>query len=62
MAVDLGCAECLKLWEAHGAATADLREAGYGPGREAIEARLQAAAEAISNHEQQCHPKAATME
>jgi len=56
MAVDLGCAECLKLWEIHGAAAADLRDAGPGTGAELIGERLQAAAQAIRDHERQVHP------
>ena len=56
MPVDLHCAECLKLWEAHGAAAADLRDVGNAAGGEAIQARLEAAAQAIREHEQQAHP------
>ena len=55
MAVDLHCAECLKLWETHGAAAAELRDVGHGPGSEIIRARLQAAAQAIREHEMQFH-------
>jgi hypothetical protein len=60
MAVDLHCVDCLKLWEEHGAATAELRDEGYGPRREMIEVRLQAAATAISAHEQDKHSASAT--
>ena len=55
MAVDLGCVECLKLWETHGAAAAELRDASEGPEQEAIECRLRAAAQAISEHQLQFH-------
>ena len=60
MAVDLSCTQCLTLWESHGAAVSDLRDAPEGPGREAIQNRLQAAALAIGEHQRQAHPESAT--
>ena len=61
MAVDLRCVECLKLWERHGAAAADLRDVGEGSMRDAIESRLRAAAQAISEHERQWHSAGGAM-
>lgn len=58
MAVDLGCAECLKLWEIHGAAAAELRDAEDAAVRGTIERRMRLAAQAIAEHEQQAHPTA----
>ena len=62
MAVDLRCPECLKLWEVHGAAAADLREVSEPTDRGAIEWRLQAAAQAINDHQKEFHPTSSAPE
>ena len=56
MAVDLQCTTCLKLWEAHGTAAAELRESAPDADSSEIKARLQSASQAIREHEAEYHP------
>jgi len=55
MPVDLKCRACLKLWQKHGAVTAELRVVSAPVHREKLEQRLREAEAAIREHERQSH-------